>query len=68
MLVEKMKQIKSSYDLDFDPRELHYQASREAADISFHYEIKKKLNSEISLISQIDKGLSVNDQSIIIVD
>jgi hypothetical protein len=51
MLVEKMKQIKSSYDLDFDPRELHYQASREAADISFHYEIKKKLNSEISLIS-----------------
>jgi hypothetical protein len=36
MLVEKMKSIKSSYDFDFDPRELHYQASREAADISFH--------------------------------
>jgi hypothetical protein len=31
-----MKSIKSSYDIDFDPKELHYQASREAADISFH--------------------------------
>lgn len=36
MLVEKMKSIKSSYDFDFDQKELHYQICREVADISFH--------------------------------
>jgi hypothetical protein len=44
ILLDKIKSMKS--DFYFDPKEIHYMASREAADISFHQEIRKKMRSE----------------------
>ena len=55
-------------DFYFDPKEIHYMASREAADISFHQEIRKKMRSEQSFILQDDKNSSINNKSIIIFD
>jgi len=64
MLVEKMKSIKSSYDFDFDPRELHYQASR---DFKHHKRTQSRLDtmSKLDLIMRNGRQEEVLDESIL---